>query len=146
MAQRPLVPCRAVTNPYSDRALYKQIADDLRDKIVSGELRPGAELPSYAMLADQYGVHPGTVIRAVDRLREAGLVETGTGLPTTVRQPRPRKTAVLGPGQTLTARMPTSEEQTAYQIDPGVPVIVVTGRNGHPVVYPSDRWRFTTGE
>jgi DNA-binding GntR family transcriptional regulator len=124
-----------VTNWYAPTPAYQQVAADLRSKILTGELAPGAELPSYRALADQYGVSHGTLTKAIARLRDAGLVETGTGVPTTVRQQPKRKTAVLGTGQTLVARMPTAEEQEAHQIDPGVPVIVLTGRDGHQVVY-----------
>lgn len=135
-----------MTNWYSPLPAYEQIAADLRNKILSGELGPGAELPAYRTLADRYGCSPGTITKAITRLRDAGLVDTGTGVPTTVRQQPRRKTAVLGAGQSLTARMPTVEEQEAHQIDPGTPVIVLTGRDGHSVVYPGDRWRFVAGD
>lgn len=135
-----------MTNWYSPVPAYQQVAADLRSKILTGELAPGTELPSYRALAHEYGVSHGTLTKAIVRLRDAGLVETGTGYPTTVRRQPTRKTAVLGAGQVLTARMPTVEEQEAHEIDPGVPVIVLTGRDGHAVVYPSDRWRFTAGE
>jgi DNA-binding GntR family transcriptional regulator len=135
-----------VTSWYSPVAQYLQVAAHLRQRILSGELQPGDELPAYRILASEYQVSTGTIIKAVARLRDAGLVETGTGYPTTVRRQPTRKTAVLGAGQVLTARMPTVEEQEAHEIDPGVPVIVLTGRDGHAVVYPSDRWRFTAGE
>jgi DNA-binding GntR family transcriptional regulator len=35
-----------VVDPDDDRAVYKQIADVLRSAIASGELAPGAQLPS----------------------------------------------------------------------------------------------------
>jgi GntR family transcriptional regulator len=57
------------------------IADDLRNKIESGELAPGAKLPSERELAEQYGTARNTAREAVRLLAEAGLViaEHGRG-------------------------------------------------------------------
>jgi GntR family transcriptional regulator len=58
----------------SGRALYLQIADDLRAQITAGALRVGDPVPSTAGLADQYG-HSSTVVRrAIELLRGEGLV------------------------------------------------------------------------
>jgi DNA-binding GntR family transcriptional regulator len=135
-----------VTNWYAPTPAYRQVVADLRRKILAGELPPGATLPAYRLLADQYGVSHGTITRAVNVLRDAGLVETGTGVPTTVRQQPKRRTAVLVAGQTLITRMPTAEEQEAHQIDPGVPVMIVTDRRGQPVLYAGDRWQFRAND
>jgi len=57
------------------------IADDLRNKIESGEFAPGAKLPSERELAEQYGTARNTAREAVRLLAEAGLVvaEHGRG-------------------------------------------------------------------
>ena len=57
------------------------MADDLRNKIESGELVPGAKLPSERELAEQYGTARNTAREAVRLLAEAGLViaEHGRG-------------------------------------------------------------------
>jgi DNA-binding FadR family transcriptional regulator len=122
---------------------YQQIAEHLRARIASGDLPPGTRLPSYPMLADQYGVGRGTVVRAMEQLRAAGLVETGTGGPGYIRDRPARKTAILRPGSTAITRMPTPAEREAYDIEPGVPVFEVTDVAGSVTVYPGDRWRFT---
>jgi GntR family transcriptional regulator len=57
------------------------IADDLRNKIESGDLAPGDKLPSERELAGQYGTARNTAREAVRLLAEAGLViaEHGRG-------------------------------------------------------------------
>jgi DNA-binding GntR family transcriptional regulator len=131
-------------NPYSPQPAYVQVAADLRRRITSGELGPGAALPAYRVLAGEYGVSLGTVTRAIGILRDAGLVETGTGFDTRVRQPMRRKTAVLRPGQRLATRMPTPAECESHGIDPGVPVFVLVDEQGQTTPYPGDRWEFTS--
>lgn len=128
-------------NRRSSTPPYRQVAADLRARI-SRELAPGCRLPTYAMLAHEYEVGVGTITRAVQLLRDAGLVETGTGADSYVREPPSRKTSVLRPGLRLVARMPTDAEQEAHGILPGVPVIEVTDASGIVTVYPADRWQF----
>jgi DNA-binding GntR family transcriptional regulator len=122
---------------------YQQIAADLRARIISGDLPPGSKLPAYTTLADQYGVGKGTVVRAMEHLRVAGLIESGTGGPTYIRDLPVRKTATLQSGSTLVTRMPTPAEQEAHGIEPGVPVFQLTEASGAVTVYPGDRWQFT---
>lgn len=60
----------------SPRAVYLQIADDLRSAIVSGKLTPGERIPSRSDLAKTYGVSPETVKKAQDELAREGYLET----------------------------------------------------------------------
>jgi DNA-binding GntR family transcriptional regulator len=55
---------------------YVQIADDITNRIASGELRPGARLLSERALAGYYGRSYQTVRRAMEVLRERGLITT----------------------------------------------------------------------
>lgn len=59
--------------------MYRQLADLLREQIASGELAPRTPLPSAKTLAQEHGIAIGTVTRAVDVLREEGLVRTIPG-------------------------------------------------------------------
>jgi GntR family transcriptional regulator len=61
------------------RPAYLQVADELRDSIDSGGLKPGERLPSGRDLARRYGVAPMTVSHALDVLRGEGLVEAYQG-------------------------------------------------------------------
>jgi GntR family transcriptional regulator len=58
---------------------YLEIADDLRRRLASGELAPGRVLPSEAELGRAYAASRVTVRRALDVLREEGLVDARQG-------------------------------------------------------------------
>ncbi|MGW5317752.1 GntR family transcriptional regulator, partial [Nocardia thailandica] len=64
---------------------YQQIAGDLRDRIVRGDLKPGDKLPSERVLAEQWRVSRPTVSSAIAVLRQQGLVESRQGSGTVVR-------------------------------------------------------------
>ena len=64
-------------SPRSAVPPYRQIAAWLRSRIDAGEFRPGEDpLPSEKDLVDLFGVARDTARRAVQVLREDGLVET----------------------------------------------------------------------
>ena len=54
--------------------MYQVIDDDLAAQITTGELAPGARLPSEYELAERYGVSRMTVRQALDRLEAARLL------------------------------------------------------------------------
>ncbi|MFF9240128.1 winged helix-turn-helix domain-containing protein [Streptomyces sp. NPDC014801] len=56
--------------------VWQQVADHIARRIEAGELRPGARLEGERELAEQLGVAVGTVRRAVEDLRQRGLVVT----------------------------------------------------------------------
>ena len=64
-----------------------QIADDITARINSGELRPGARLLSERALAGYYGHSYQSVRRAMEVLRERGLITTIHGRGTFVAEP-----------------------------------------------------------
>jgi GntR family transcriptional regulator len=68
-------------DPASDRAVYRQIADRLRDDIQRGALVPGEQLPSESRLMGEYKVSRVTARRALGVLVADGLVvaEHGRG-------------------------------------------------------------------
>jgi DNA-binding GntR family transcriptional regulator len=66
---------------------YRQIADDLRARIDSGEYPPGSQLPTKADLMATHHVALNTVERAIEELRREGLVETIQGSGMFTRQP-----------------------------------------------------------
>jgi GntR family transcriptional regulator len=65
---------------------YLRVADDIAARIASGELAPGARLRGERDLATYYEVSYGTVRRAMEVLRERGLIETIHGRGTFVRR------------------------------------------------------------
>jgi GntR family transcriptional regulator len=74
--------------------LYQQIAEDLRARIVSGDLAPGDTVPSESELIAKYKVSRITARNAVAALRASGLVVTSHGRPTTVKATAPDSPAV----------------------------------------------------
>jgi GntR family transcriptional regulator len=68
-------------DPASDRSVYRQIADNLRRLIETGDLGPGAQLPSESALVNDYSVSRVTARRALSVLVADGLVvaEHGRG-------------------------------------------------------------------
>ena len=58
---------------------YRAIADELRTRIAGGDLGPGAVLPSEAELAAANGVSRVTVRKALELLRDDGLVDARQG-------------------------------------------------------------------
>lgn len=63
----------------SDVPVYVQLADLLRAQIKSGELAPRRPIPSIRTLQQRYEVADGTVKKAIQVLREEGLVRTVIG-------------------------------------------------------------------
>jgi GntR family transcriptional regulator len=60
-------------------AAYARIAEDLRGKITSRDIKPGGQLPSELELRDQYQASRNTVLDAIKKLKDEGLVETRPG-------------------------------------------------------------------
>lgn len=76
-------------DPTSDRAVFRQIADHLREAIVSGRLGERDQLPSETQLIDHYGVTRMTARQALGILKGEGLVVSEHGRGVFVR-PRPK--------------------------------------------------------
>jgi DNA-binding transcriptional MocR family regulator len=105
---------------------YVQFADFLRKQIESGELAPGALLPSESALIQRYGISRPMARKAVAILRNEGLVTTEQGIGTKVReQPVEREPLYLEPGAEAIARMPSENERVELELDFGVPVIEI---------------------
>lgn len=64
----------------SNRKLYLQIADQIRDQILSGAAQHGQQLPSERDLAISLGVSRPTVREALIALEVAGLLEVRVGV------------------------------------------------------------------
>ncbi|EHB62460.1 MULTISPECIES: GntR family transcriptional regulator [Paenibacillus] len=69
-----------------EHPLYKQIQNDIRRRIRSGELQAGALVPSEKELAQQYGVSQITSKNALNGLVEEGLIVRFRGKGTFVRE------------------------------------------------------------
>ena len=63
----------------SDRPIYEQIATQIQDAILSGELEEGAPLPSIRALANDLRISVITTKRAYADLEKAGFIDTVQG-------------------------------------------------------------------
>ncbi len=71
----------------------QEIADVLRDRIRTGDLRAGDRLPTQAELAEEFGVERGTVRQALRALQEDGLLSNvSKGSPPRIAPPTPART------------------------------------------------------
>jgi DNA-binding transcriptional MocR family regulator len=116
---------------------YVELASWLRGEIVSGRIPLGAKLPGEEALKRSFGVDRSVVRRAVQLLREEGVVVTRHGVGSFVTTVPQLTIAFVGPGDRVTARMPDDAERARLgQLSPGIPVLVITRSDGgEPEVY-----------
>lgn len=121
--------------------VYKQIADDLRERIASGQLAPGDDVPTEAELAERWRTSRGPIRNALAALRHEGLIETTRGRPARVVErkahqavdvsiPFTRWARDLGakPGaitQEVSLRRADDEHAELLGVDPGTRVVHV---------------------
>lgn len=70
------------------RSLHLRIVDQLRERIASGELPPGAQLPSNPAMMEEFGVSSHTAQLAIRVLKSEGIVEGVPGKGVYVRERR----------------------------------------------------------
>lgn len=61
------------------RKIYEEIAEQIKDMIVGGDLKPGDKLPSTKELSERFQVGRSTVREALSALKAMGLVEIRQG-------------------------------------------------------------------
>jgi GntR family transcriptional regulator len=77
-----------VLNPHSGVPLYRQLYEQIRRLVASGQLTPGTELPSIRELAVRHAINPMTVSKVYARLETEGVLERNRGKPMTVAAQR----------------------------------------------------------
>jgi GntR family transcriptional regulator len=73
-----------ILNPQSGIPIYRQILEQVRRMVASGQLPPGTALPSVRDLAVRHTINPMTISRAYSILETEGLLERNRGRPMTV--------------------------------------------------------------
>lgn len=64
----------------SNKAIFLQIRDSIRERILSGELKPGDRIPSVREYGADIGVNPNTVMRTYERLTSEGVIFNKRGI------------------------------------------------------------------
>jgi len=60
----------------SDRPIYLQLLEEIQRRIITGNYSPGQRLPSVRDLAEEAGVNPNTMQKALQELERSGLLHT----------------------------------------------------------------------
>jgi len=63
----------------STKAIYLQLADLIRESIMSGALQSGEAIPSVRQLSAEYRLNPQTILNATQLLVNEGLLEKRRG-------------------------------------------------------------------
>jgi DNA-binding GntR family transcriptional regulator len=87
---------------------YQRIVQDVRDQIRLGRLKGNDKLRSTRELAEDYGVAPGTVQRALAELRSSGIIYSHQGRGSFIRE-----SAVDAVADPTTQAIKRLEEQVA---------------------------------
>jgi GntR family transcriptional regulator len=92
-----------VVDPQSDAPVYRQVMEQVKFLIASGQLQAGDELPSTRTLSAELGVNPMTISKAYSYLERDEVLERRPGRPLVVRafsaeQMRARKVDLLREG------------------------------------------------
>jgi len=64
----------------SNKGIFKQIADNICDRVLSGEFKPGDKVPSVRELAALLGVNHNTIMRTFIELQHDNIVENRRGI------------------------------------------------------------------
>lgn len=119
----------------SGEKVYLQIARIIRDRIITGELPVGAQIPSGSQMRQEWGVNRLTGAQAVDELRKSGLVVTKPGVGTFVAATPKLQVVELRPGDKVISRMPTEQERGSLRTGYLTPVLIVTRSEGTVEAY-----------
>jgi len=73
-----------ILKPHSGVPIYRQLTEQIRRLVASGQLAPGSELPSIRDLAIRHAINPMTVSKVYSLLESEGVLERNRGKPMTV--------------------------------------------------------------
>lgn len=119
------------------RPRHQQIAAELRDLIMRGELSPGMQLPSTAELVARYGAANATIQQALKTLKDEGFLHSRVGKGVYVRDRQPfviDATAYIPPKPgrfryqllSVDTVRPPADIANVLRLDPGSNAIVRT--------------------
>jgi len=65
--------------PIKKKSLSNEVYEQIRDQILSGQMKAGDTLPSERILCEQFGVNRGAIREAIKRLEQAQLIRVQHG-------------------------------------------------------------------
>lgn len=77
-----------ILQPSSGVPIYRQLIEQVRRMVASGQLTPGTGFPSVREVAAEYTVNPTTISKAYSLLESEGLLQRHRGKPMTIAVPR----------------------------------------------------------
>lgn len=75
--------------------IYIQIMNEIKRRLISGELKPGDKVPSTRDLAAELRVNPNTISKVYQSLEAEGITETRRGMGTYIAQRSEEETALM---------------------------------------------------
>ncbi len=81
--------------PNGGTALYQQVEDAIRAAVDAGQLRDGERIPSVVELSKKLGINKLTVVKAFQKLEQAGLVRSEVGRGTFISIPGLERPATI---------------------------------------------------
>lgn len=121
--------------------LYLQVVHQVKQRILTGELADGVQLPAVRVLAAHLGINPGTVVQAYRQLASEGLIESVRGRGSVVRPLSGRARDAAAREQLLDAAITRMvarsralgipETQTLQRVS----AALLDGRTGAPVIF-----------
>jgi GntR family transcriptional regulator len=90
-----------ILKPHSGVPIYRQLQEQIRRLVASGQLAPGTSLPSIRELALRHAINPMTVSKVYNQLESEGLLERHRGKPMTVAPRRQTQVPVASRLKTL---------------------------------------------
>lgn len=103
-------------DPNSGVPLYVQLQQQLRQRILSGQLQHGSQLPSVRDLSSELHINPLTVTKVYQILEREGFVETRRGIGTYVSPQSP----VLKMDERRQQLCPTMDQLVAEAVHLGI--------------------------
>ncbi|BDD11167.1 GntR family transcriptional regulator [Fulvitalea axinellae] len=62
------------------KGIYLQLADTIKERIISGEYKAGEKIPSVREFASKMGVNPNTIMRTFGELQSLSIIENKRGI------------------------------------------------------------------
>ncbi|MEW2445104.1 GntR family transcriptional regulator [Micromonospora marina] len=106
-----------VPTPHQGAARYRQVAEELRHRILSGAIPPGSLLPSEATLMAEFAVARGTVREALSVLKSEGLTVSEKGRGTFARSAPPVRRLAADRYRAELEQVRSGELGTSFTVD-----------------------------